>query len=128
MKSKIISLKQVILLLMTTIVIAGCDSNNEMKEDEVLIDAKAINALEYNDIVEVKLTMFDFNTDRDVELCRVNWQDGGFTFELPKTLSQNYLYSLVNNNGLLNTIINTPPTLNINNKKVKIGSINFLGN
>ena len=105
---------------------SGNGENNS--ENELHIYAKVENAIEYNDVVEVKLMVFDLSTDRYIEIARGDWKDGGFTIELPKTLDPNYLHSFIRYDGLPSTITHVQPTLTICNKNIKIvNAVDFIG-
>ena len=123
---KNLNLNYIILSLIFTGFFYSCTM--EGYDEEVLyINAKVENASRYNNIVEVRIIMYNSNIDKDVELARGEWKDGGFTISLPKTVDSNYLYSLIDNEGASTTIIDTPSTLNINNRKIKIWNTQFRG-
>ena len=123
-----------ILCVVCTLFCFSCTSKSEgglndgplLSENQITV--KVENALKYSNVVEVKLMGFDRSSDRNVELARGEWIDGGFAIELPKTLSSNYLYALINNNGLPATIIiYTPSTFAITNKNIKLTNVEFWG-
>ena len=90
-------------------------------DEEVLyINAKVENASRYNNIVEVRIIMYNSNIDKDVELARGEWKDGGFTISLPKTVDKNYLHALINNNKEYMTISDPPSTLSISDQNTKV--------
>jgi len=97
------------------------------KQDELYLYAKVENASKYSNIVAVKLMGVDRSIEIDSELARGEWKDGDFSIVLPKTLNPKYFHALINNNGLPTTIINTPSTMTISNKIVKVGNANFCG-
>lgn len=108
----------------------GCIDNNDYTDADTKssIFVKVENASKYSHIVEVKLMCYDKSKDRSIELASGDWKDDGFTIVLPKTLEPNYFNALVNNGEIgFPTIINTSSTMNINNKNVKVGSVNFWG-
>jgi hypothetical protein len=119
------------LIFIFSVLVGGfsCESlvENENKMEEDTLNAKVENASEYSNVVEVILMGYDRSIDRDIELARGDWKDGGFTIVLPKTLAPNYLHALINNDGVQTTIINTPSTLTISNKNVNVGNANFWG-
>ena len=96
-------------------------------QDDGIVYAKVENASTYSNIVDVKLMGFDRNLDENVELARGEWKDGEFEIELPSTLTKNFLYGLINNNGLPSTIINVQPTLHVSNKNVLLTNVEFWG-
>ena len=70
---------------------------------------------------------YDKLTDRNIELACGKWQDEGFTIVFPETLAPNYINELISNNGKTTSIINTPSTMTISNKKVNVGEVYFVG-
>ena len=109
----------------------GADENEIItppeEQNELYICAKVENASKYSNIVAVKLMGVDRSIEKDVELARFDFKDGGFTIVFPKTLSSKYLHAFINNNGLPVTIINTPSTMSISNKNIKVENANFWG-
>ena len=103
------------------------DKEISKPDDELYIHAKVEYASNYSNAVGVKLMGFDRSIDKNIELARGEWKDDGFTIVLPKTLEPNYLHALINNNGLQTTISDTPLTMTISNKNVKVGNVNFWG-
>ena len=97
--------------------------------DGDVIYAKVENPSRFNDVVEVKLVIFD-NVGRHIELARGDWKDDGFTIVIPKTLNPSKLYALINNNdinsGIAPTITNTSSTMTISNRNVKVANADFL--
>jgi hypothetical protein len=76
----------------------------------------------------VKAIKRDFSANRDVELARSDWKDGGFIIELPKTLDPNYLHPLTQDSIIWLSSGNIiQPTLAISNKNVGVGNIYFRG-
>jgi len=89
------------LLLFLTSVFISCERerDNILIEQDNIIHARVENALEYSNVVEVKLMintlipLAQFYVD--IEIARGTWKDCGFTIELPITINPNYLYSLL---------------------------------
>jgi len=108
-------------------VLDNCGKNG-INDDLLYIHAKIENAAQYSNVAVVKLMGVDVDRDwNKFELTRGDWKDDGFTIELPKTVTPNYLYPLINTNGLLITIVNPPATMTISNENVKIGNAYFWG-
>jgi hypothetical protein len=125
---KLMVMKQTLKLMAVFLVLIGSFAACT-KEDKdgfyTLIEAKVENASKYSNIVEVKL-MYE-NLDGYIELARGNWKDGDFTIKFPKTLNPDYLQPLVDKNRLQPTIVDTPSTLIISNKSVKVWNAQFWG-
>ena len=103
-----------------------CQCNNEDNDLNSITPrfcAKVESASKYDNITEVRLMGYDRSTGKNVEFARGNWKNGGFTIELPETLAPDYLYSFIDNNGILDV----PATLSISNKNVKLTTTEFLG-
>ena len=116
------------LVTVTLFVVVGCDKTENPDDNDLYFYAKVENASEFSNVVEVKLMGIDrSNNDSPIELVRGKWKDDGFTIVLPKTLEAKYLHTLVNNNELLPTITDTPTTMTIGDKNVKVGNVHFWG-
>jgi len=117
--------------VVTLFVTTGCDKFEKTEEFyvdvEIKVEAKVENASKFSNVVAVILVMHDRSVNKTIELARGEWKDGGFTIELSKMLNQNYFTPLTNYIGLQPTQGNIPPTLNISNRNVKIGNIDFQG-
>jgi hypothetical protein len=112
-----------------------CGDANELR-----LCVKVENASEYNDVVEVKLMVFEkydttkspgggsFITTHRIEVARGEWKNGGFTIELPKTLAPNHLRPFIGEVGVNNpTNILVHPTTIISNQNVRIADAYFVG-
>ena len=91
------------------------------------IEAKVENASKYSNVVAVVLKGYDRSTDKNIELARGDWKDGGFIIVLPKTVYPNYYHALINNDREYMTIIDPPSTVSISNKNVKVFHARFFG-
>ena len=126
----------VLLFFVTTAV--GCDNSNPPTIDNRVqyIHAKVENASEFNNVVEVKLMVFDrydivitSSIERYVELVRGDWKNGSFTIELPKMLDPSHLRPLVGGIGANRptNIAFAQRTMDINNRNVRIVDAHFVG-
>jgi len=125
------------LCLVFLFAVTGCDKLENPAFEEPAIEnpdgdvlyAKVDRPSRFSDVVEVKLVIYD-NVGRQIELARGDWKDDGFRIVLPKTLNPNNLHTLINNNdtnsGVAPTIINTPATMTISNRNVKVVNADFL--
>jgi len=109
--------------------------------DESHLCAVVENSSQYNNVVEVKLMMFERYdttvwpggsltiTTPHIEVARGEWKNGGFTIELPKTLALNHFRPLVGQVGANQpTNINfAQSTINISNKNVRVADAHFVG-
>ena len=119
--------KVVALCVVCVLIGFSCKNKNEDKPplSNEHIYAKVENPSNYSNVVEVKLMGFDRNLGKNVDLAHGDWKNGGFAIDLPKTLTPDYLYALINSGGLPTTITGTPSTLNISNKNAKIMNAEF---
>ena len=149
MKNKLLAyipflrLLSVFVLLSIAGTLSSCGKRAEKEEDGPLLSdghicAKVENSSEYSNVAEVKLEGFDFDTYSPVMLASGDWEDGGFTIALPKTLAPNYLHPLISGDwlGILawKTIYYAPLTvidklsgITISNENVKLMSAEFWG-
>jgi len=124
--------------LLLAVFIVGCNNSNPPITQ--YIHAKVENATEFDNIVEVRLMVFNgYDTvrwdngswiiERDVELARGEWKDGGFTIELPKTLASRHLRPLVGDRdaNYPTNISAIPPTMTISNRNVRVADARFVG-
>jgi len=125
------------LCLVFLFAVIGCDKLEKTDGGESAVEdpngdvlyAKVDRPSRFSDVVEVKLVIYD-DAGKQIELNRGKWEGDGFRIVLPKTLNSNSLHTLINNNdinsGVAPTIINTPPTMTISNKNVKVANASFL--
>jgi hypothetical protein len=92
--------------LFMVVAICSCDNNENGEEEEIPTSTSAIpdniltvrveNGDSYNDEVDTVKLVYSTNKDEDeyVELARATYSNGGFTLQLPETVSDAYLWSL----------------------------------
>ena len=97
--------------------------------DGDLVYAKVDRPSRFNDVVEIKLVIYD-NIGKQIELARGDWKGDGFEIVLPKSLNPNNLHALINKNdingGIAPTISNTSSSMTISNRNVKVANADFL--
>ena len=120
--------KIIYFFIVALIVVSSCSkSDNELYSTPVeIVEAKVENSSKLSNITVVKLVVYDRNNNY-IELARGDWNNGNFTIEFPKTLDPNHLYALIDKSRWQPTIMNTPPTLIISKKNVKVWNAQFLG-
>lgn len=104
----------------------SCDKADKPNNEEVLnINAKVENAIEYSNVVAVKLMMRD-KSGNDIELARSDWNDNGFAISLPKINRDNYS-ELITLPFLPVVIYENLVTITTNNKNARNRIAEFWG-
>ena len=120
-------------VLMISVSLSSCGEKAEKEEEGgwrftgEIIYAEVENALEYSNIVEVKLMLYVPKLgEKDIEISSGIWEDGSFAIELPKTIDQNYLdYLQWFFKGYINEGL--PETVTFSNERVKSAETYLVG-